>query len=390
MTRFFSSRLFWLAALAISISGFVYVGYWDWTYRDWFEVARLSSAPNNEGTKNHLEQEHKLRIENFSPFQSTALKKSLSESLASFIQLPNLQAPNLVNQPYRIRDGETPFVFLDFYLDTDDFKLDSLNLAYRLRYRWKSVPDFIRFINGGRNAEDLPLRCEVQCKFQRRDGEEGLRQSFESRFEFRDQRDPLSAINPVPLPPWPFPDFVRVAQKGVYQGTVIGAARECATVIHQALGVDGLHLQPQMAILDIRTRSHLLIKTPSGTGPMPDDAYTISLDEFWYTRRIHALYRKLALGDNLPSAGLDKLFFPAGAELELEFERNVATGVRQIASAKPGYDTKDVEGKFMNDLNLLKTHLADGLNRRGFTVESKNQSKLKQVLSRIRGSHRAL
>lgn len=372
-------------ALALSFSGFTYLGYRDWTRLNWFDVAMLSSsASEGEGTTNHLEREYKLRIENYAPFKSTAIKNSISETLASFVQLPNLKAPKLVDRPYRIREGETPFVFLDFYLDTDDFKLNSLNLAYRLRYRWKSVPDFIRFINGGRNSEDMPLRCEVQCKFQRSEGQDGFSQSFESRFEFRDQSDPFSVINPAPLPPWPFKEFIRVAQKGVYRGTVMRASRECASIIRKELGVDGLHLRAQMAILDVRTRNHLLIKTPWGTGPMPDDAYIISLDEFWYSQYARQLFRKMALGDDLPNVGLDRLFRPAGAEIELEFERNVAMGVRQIASGPSRYDAKHVEDKFMSDLDLLKSYLTDGLNRRGFTVEGKNQSKLKQVLNRVK------
>ena len=379
----FSSRAFWCAALITAVFAYLGVWFYDWSRKDIFPIYDLiQSSSAIAGTESHNEREFKVRIDKFSIRQLPLIQKTIKESLNEVLVPGALTVPKLIDRPYEVRDDEVPYVFLDFYFDSENLDLNRANLAYRLRYRWKSAPDFVRFINGGRNSEDLPIRCEIQCKLQRTEGEFGFSETVESRFEFRDESEPFSSLYPAPTSPWPFVDFIQIARRGTYEGVVMKPSRECARVLFDKTGARNLNIFPQFAVLDIRTRHHLLIKTPWGSGPMPDDAFIITLDHFWYTDQLGWIAR-LDYGRVL---SIHKLFYEAGAEMEFEFERNVAAGLKKSqrdVSSKPAIDLHTVENAFLADLTIVKNKVMKDLENRGISSQAVNVSKFKQILEKI-------
>lgn len=368
---------FWYFSAILSFGILLLVTFIAWQNHNLFNVPRLISDHEPVGgTKSNLEREYKLRIVDFDPDKNPQILMAISESLESFVTLPSLRAPKLTDSRYWLRKSETPFLFLDFYFDTSDFALDKRDLVYRLRYRWKSVPDFIRFMNGGRNSQDLPIRCELQCKFNRRELSNGYSEASETRFEFRSESNPFSQIYPAPASPWPFSTYISFAQRGVFEGLIMSPAKDCAQALHHDQRGKAVKLLPQIAILDIRTRYHILLKTPWGTGPMPDDTFIVTIDNFWYSTDFELLLKEIHMGRKKRLYHFRNLFKNLGAEVEVEFERNVAAGVGGMV--KDSHFEATLEA-FTEDLSTLSRKLVGDLKSRGIVLSGVNVSKIKQV-----------
>ena len=383
MKRLFEYRLFWFIMLAAVLGLTLLLGINDWRRKDRFYISDLLASPQEvAGTETHTEREYKLKIEGVGSRQNPILQKTIHDGILEFMKLPNLQVPKLVGRPFRVRHDESPFVFLDFYFDSPNFDLDKLGLTYRLRYRWKTVPDFVRYINGGRNSEDNPIRCEIQCKHNRVELTNGYSETLEARFEFRTESHPFGPLFPAPAAPWPFLDFLKIAQQGRFDGHVMRPSYECAQDLRDRLQLDHLDLLPAFAVLDIRTRSHLLIKTRWGTGPMPDDAAIITLDNFWYTADVFPMLKAMQEANPRKALAIRHLFREFGAELEIEFERNVAFGLEKAVRANDEEEKSralQVEQAFLADISMLKDKLISDLQLRGMVARGVNQSKIKQI-----------
>lgn len=376
MKPIFEKPLFWYLSAILYFGAFLVVTFIAWQEHTRFNILHLINEHEPVGgTKANLEREYKFGILDFSPDKTAQILKAISESLESFVVMPSLKAPKLTDSRYQLRKSETPFLFLDFYFDTSDFALDKLNLVYRLRYRWRSVPDFVRFMNGGRNSQDLPIRCELQCKFHRRELSDGYSEAYETRFEFRTDSNPFSQFYPAPASPWPFSKYISFAQQGFFDGLIMSPAKDCAQTLYLGLRQKAVKLLPQIAILDIRTRYHVLLKTPWGTGPMPDDTFIVTMDNFWYSTNFDLLFKEIHLGRKKRLYHFRNLFSNLGAELEVEFERNVAAGVGNVARSSVETNIES----FTGDLNTLSKKLVGDLKSRGIVLSGVNVSKIKQV-----------
>ncbi len=385
MSRLSRSPWFWVFLLILSLATYFFVFYSSWASREAFLIGDLVNPRETAfGTKARSEREFKVGIKDFNSGKTPLVVQTIRETLEKTIAGQSLLAPTLVGQPYRLRFDEEPFIFLDFYFDTENFDLDKANAAYRLRYRWKSTPDFVRFINGGRNRMDLPIRCELQCKFEREEHSDGFSVSREARFEFRDESQPFSILYPAPSSPWPFFDFLRIARKGAFEGQIMMPARDCARVLQRTLGVSQVNLKSHFAVLDIRTRFHVLIKTPWGSGPMPDDAFIVTFDNFWYSKRQRRLLEVDHHGGRRGRLrAINNVFREGGAEIEFEFERNVSSKLDEILSAE-GSDRKVLQARdaFLKDLTTIKDATIRSLAARSIEAEGMNVSKIRQVSRR--------
>ncbi len=267
-----------------------------------------------EGTPPRLEREFKYSVQS----GDFDLKKAVRDS-------DLWQAPGIVGSSYYLDEEVEEFVYLDIYFDTED-KLNYKNaVSYRLRQRFKDM-------------ESEPYRMEFQAKVDRQELGDGFSTVYESRFEFRDESEPFSSLNPAPRAPWDLDEFISYFQAGKYKQYYTWPAKSVVDYLIPEY-TDETHLvfEPELRILTKRQRQHLNMVTPWGSGPNPDQAFIISFDTSY-------VYD----GDDLVGEFM---------EVEVEFERNVSEKLDNDILA--GEDLGVIRDAFLEDQKTIMSVIAE-------------------------------
>lgn len=272
-------------------------------------------------------------------------------------------APNLVGQKYFVENDVKTYLYRDIYFDTEDELCKQHNVSYRLRNRFKTLPEHNEHFKDLKNEEWWPYRAEFQAKYDRKEEASGFSSVMEARFEFREESEPFSKDNPPPGPPWALNEYIPYFQSGRFAGMVTYPAQDVMRFFADKTDKEELEFEPVLVFITERTRQHLHIETPWGYGPNPTQAYIISFDNV-------SVYDA---GDYLGSlgsgTGLQSLT-PVGklVELEVEFERNVSQNLDiKIEEAGARGDKEEasrlqrIRDAFISDQQTIIRTLADFL-----------------------------
>lgn len=305
----------------------------------------LQSLPKPTGTPERLEYEFKLAIKDDKTISTVEISKVISRIFNTLSQQHKFEFEKLIDQKYFLDDSFQSFIFKDYYYDTESKELLSLDSSMRLRYRWTSPQryffyrfmPFIKFF--------YPTRCEFQFKRDYRFDRFNRVSVYESRFEFRNESIPFSKMNDSPTSPWPFKDYSMYFKNGFYKDYKILPTYEAVKLLKESKEIN---FKLAVESTTQRYRSHLNIKNPWGTGPNPQQAFILTIDQ---------------------TTSKNKSFY----EIEIEIDRNIYTKVTSIANLKGLKDPIDIEAKLFSlkakealehDLSLIQNEITSKINKK--------------------------
>ena len=236
------------------------------------EISKLNVA----GTPPRKELEYKISLGGHNLEKSKVIK-DVGRAVSDLLTGDTLQFPKLVGRSYKYKRKSKSFAFRDHYFDDDKMTLSQNDITYRLRYRWKRYADFKQHIAFPFLKSFFPHRCEIQLKSNYQQTPTGMTEAEETRFEFRNASAPFDAKKDAPKAPWPLKEFEQYAKYGKFRDYTIYPYYQLEKELTKAKKFRG-ELQQSVVLLTERTRSHIRIKSPWGTGPNPDQTFIITLD----------------------------------------------------------------------------------------------------------------
>jgi hypothetical protein len=258
------------------------------------------------GTPPRIEQEFKFAYKISDSIPIKKVIKTIEKSLKTELHKVPFHFSKMLNKNYSFSPLTKTFIFKDYYLDTEDFKLYQNHSDYRLRYRWASFNSYLGFTYLPFLNFFYPNRCEIQYKFGYKSIKHvNLVTANEARFEFRNQSKPFLTKQNAPAAPWPYAQYIQYAKTGNYKKDYRIIPFHILNKHFSNKYRRNIVLNKIIPITTIRYRNHLLLDTPWGSGPNPTQAFIISLDLVTYVKKNGQKFNFI--------------------ELELEMERNVST-----------------------------------------------------------------
>jgi hypothetical protein len=317
---------------------------------------------------------------------STLLQDALAESIRSNPEI--WEAPKFTNTSYRISDSIGEALYRDIYLDTADRVGVRDHVSYRLRNRFKTRRVHDAHIKHPKEPTFWPYRIEFQGKTGRERLAENLTEVTEARFEFRRQSLPFSFATPPPPPPWPLPEYLKIMQSGRFNGWLTTPAKSVMEYLRTKYSDRSEYLfEPSVVLVTTRYRQHLEIKSAFGSGPNPDQAYIITLDD----TEVFEPKSFLAAVNLGWQDGAEKVVIPQAKgrffELEIEFERNVSDKLDQEL-AKATVDTERERltatlNAFLNDQKEIVSSVSARMRKTGINLKPVFRSKYRNGLQYI-------
>lgn len=284
----------------------------------------LSSEHLISGTSSRVEREYKLAfyIDESIPYEK--IMETIKFNIQGKIERDEFNFDKLIGEKYQLIGSKGDFVFKDIYFDTPDSLIYSMNSGYRLRYRWRHAFLYFRnniFSSFGFNH---PSRCEIQFKENySKNVEDRIISVNETRFEFRNASEPFIENQDAPKAPWEESEYIGYASSGVFRDyRMIPTATLISKVNEKFPDRKSVDLQPVFTLETIRSRMHLIVKNPWGSGPNPDHAFIITLDR----SRVKDVHIK----NDQYSKGEEKTLL----EIEIEMDRNTTTELDSLATSK--------------------------------------------------------
>jgi len=335
-----------------------------------------STAIKNQvsvGTKARIEREYKHKItgENLKYYTNTELVDAINAQLEKSLSGNSWQAPNYTNTNYYTTNGSKEYVYVDIYFDTADDLLLKQNISYRLRQRFQNLKEYEAYLKDPTDPDAQPYRIEFQNKLNRQELGDGFSTVEESRFEFRVESEPFSVDNPPPSLPWHLGDFIGYLQKGKYQDYYLEPTNHLLNyLVPKFTNATELKFRPQVVLVTIRNRLHLSIPTNWGSGPNPEQAFIISIDEL----RVYDAPSNydLTIG---PMLGY-------GQELEIEFERNTSLELDNAISNSNGAQQDNlikIREAFLADQKNILAQVQVAFNQIGLELNSVSKSKYQEA-----------
>ncbi len=372
--------LFLLVLLNLLLVGFIR---WDFVNSRGLNPKALIKTAQVFGGSPRSEREYKLSIQgdgaNLSRLKS--VEQAIGTALVDLIKSGQLSSGQLFKGvDFTLTGGGAPMVFRDIYFDTEDQTNAKNDLILRARHRWSSLETFDSFLRGSRETQHLPHRFEIQTKTDKNRLSDGLSQVTEVRVDLSTEPQLLPGDLATIRSPWPIHQYLSLLKTGTQNGWALSThiAYSRALARHQDLD-SVLYLKPSVVVYTLRSRFHLNLKTPWGSGPNPEQAYVISIDLFWAKpfEDIEASSSRISRFSELMLK-----FSDAALEVEIEFERNVSEKLE--LAVKTGDATAiAAETTFHSDLNLIARHLKDQLSKAQIPVVYFNLGKYAQALKML-------
>ncbi len=297
------------------------------------------------GTPTHREVEYKKAYSGI-VVKAATIKAKIKKALDVSLKNEHFLFSKSLEKSYTLQSDFQTFVFRDFYLDTDNLAVSRRGAAYRLRYRFKSPNHYFGYTTLPIFKHFYPHRCEIQFKWDYQDkGDSGLMEVNEARFEFRNDSFPFTLKRNAPPAPWPFTEFLSYAQEGQFRNVRLLPTMKLIETLNIAPSLQNISLTPKLELVTFRHRLHILLKTPWGSGPNPEQVFLITLDE------VHG--RDLRGG---PNPELKQAFW----EVEIEIERNTLSNLLAVSELKaegvsPDNWTKKIAAAYsLNSLKLIQ------------------------------------
>ncbi len=343
------------------------------------------------GTPKRVEREFKFSIsgKGLDGKDLDWVSKEVNKSFKKAVKEEELWAVHEhVENKFYIDNQVKDFVFRDVYFDTDDLVNYRHSVSYRFRNRYPSLKSYEYHVKKPFWTEHWPYRLEYQAKFNRNEIGDGFSTVEEARFEFRKESSPFSLEKLPPSPPWDLGEFIPYFQDGRFKGLPTVPAQDVLKYLNGLYPKrEEYEFKPKVVLLTERFRQHLNLKTPWGSGPNPEQAYIISIDNskvFEANAYIEYL--------NAKKLGAKKLNRPEElgelTEIEIEFERNVSDSLDKeirILEASKNIDQSKlsklqaVRKAFLKDqallLKIVKKHFAE----KDIIVEPASKSKYVQA-----------
>jgi hypothetical protein len=341
------------------------------------------------GTPPRIEHESKLAVVGKSADGTRALN-TFAEAIRtriveSLTHREQWKVPDLIGENFVPSERVTDFAFRDIHLDTEDRRLLTHDIGYRLRNRFDDIKTHNLHIQFPTRPGFFPTRLEFQGKVDRKIVSPGVSDVMESRLEFRKQSAPFSDLILPPVSPWPLRDYIPLFASGYFDGKPFYPAQQLAKALGIKPGDPGLSLVPSVVIVTHRSRQHLSIKTPWGSGPNSMQAVIITADR----SAIYDPHEYLNLIDNRarPSM-LHKAERGSLTEVEIEFERNVSTRLDQ-AILDATYRKDEIEVRklrlvrdaFLSDLGQFEKIVRETAKDLGWNLQPEQMSKYAQSMA---------
>ena len=352
--------------------------YFDYQNNYSFSVDEIKNAKKVIGTPERSEREYKFSLskvnESLLPSINEALgtvgKKCLNIAYAKITQteLPKLETTS------------NPMIFLDIYFDNDEKINYNNSISYRFRQRWINRYSYIRFSRGSSASFDLPTRAELQVKTDRSDSLSGFSIASEARFEFREDSDPFNKYQLPVSAPWSWQFINRLARTGKYLGAVTTSAQHYANNISKISRDKFISLKPVLVSLTERYRNHLKIKSSYGGGANPDDLIVMTLDAKYGFKDIKSFlsFERQTI-DHILDFKFENFVVYLGAEIEIEFERNISTQYDKLSESERkniGFDFNQAHHKFSNCV-------LTSFKKESLKITPLNISKYKQLYNKL-------
>jgi hypothetical protein len=309
------------------------------------------------GTEAREEKEFKISFKLSKSEKIENISLSIQKALFDLINVNGLNVNKVIKSDYYLTGKLEPYLFLDYYFDTETYSLLKKNRVYRLRYRWRNEAKFEAFSTDFKKR-NFPIRAEIQAKTKIKFLNSGLTSSMESRFEFRDESKPFFAKKQAPPAPWPLKEYLKYTNKGKYQSYPLLPFFEVTKGLNS-----NENLSPKIVVKTLRRRFHLNIKNKWGRKPNEDQSFIITLDTYGYSK-----YK------NLTSAFHSEFVGPF-YEIEIEFERNTSTGLSKDLSK----EAKAVFEKFSQDHTAIRNAVKATLLKLNIKMDKQNYNKYKRV-----------
>lgn len=360
---------------------FVFAVLWGWSERQSkssFDINELSVFSLGLGTQARKEREYKIGVVSSSQATSDS-PQTVVYRLLSLIATTNqeLSAEKLLKRKYSLSKAKT-FIFRDIYFDTYDNKLNKHNAIYRLRYRWKQRNSFYKYIRGENIRDNKPVRVEVQAKLDRRKIAPGYSEALETRFELDGNKPPLSQLASSWHTNQLLSAMVLLAKTGRFAdgfiSPLVDVARQLQSVGHENKRV---YLRSKKVIVSERTRYHLSMKTPWGSGNNPDHAFIVTIDKYWDFPVDKNIMRETQIAKQL-LININRRD-NAKTEIEIEFERNTSTELDLQIDKTLNIEKKarliKVRNTFLADQKYIFSELQKNLLKSGFQAQPVDASK---------------
>lgn len=341
-----------------------------------------------EGTSPRLEREFKysLKGEDLDSYDSSDLADAINEALEQSVDDSGLwEAPDFTETSYYVDDEALSFAYFDIYFDTEDNLNYENAISYRLRERFKSLKKYEKYIESQDKEKYWPFRIEFQAKVGREELGEGFSSVYESRFEFREESEPFSGLNPPPSPLWDLNEFIGYFQAGRFKNYYTWPAKAVVDyLMPDRTDKTELLFEPKLVLVTERQRQHLNLKTPWGSGPNPEQAFIVTLDiSNVYDGPEYLEYLNMWKSDiEMPEPELKGKF----TEIEVEFERNVSSELdKRIKEAEEQRDSVTLEqlgqvrDAFLSDQKTIMKVVKDYFVTKGIMVVPADKSKYLQA-----------
>lgn len=340
-----------------------------------------------DGTPPRTEREFKYSLQgNLNIHDLSGLAIEINKVLTTAVDSFGLwQAPAYTEINYYTDNNVASFAFMDVCFDTENDLNYKNAVVYRLRERFKSLKRYRDYVQDQSVVVNWPYRIEFQAKTDRKELGGGLSIVSESRFEFRKQSPPFSKINLPPPPPWDLDEFIGYLQEGRYKTYYTWPAKSIVNYfIPERTNKNDLVFKPKLILIIERHRQHINMRTPWGSGPNPEQAFIISLDNTWvYNGPVYLEFLEAKkLGKDVIEPELKGNF----VEIEIEFERNVSGALdRSIQEIEDWSDNNTLEwlkkarDAFLNDQETIMKIVRNYFKGTGVIIKPIGQSKYRQA-----------
>ncbi len=321
------------------------------------------------GTPPRAEKEYKLTLSGFGDRRSKDLMLEISRAMEEAVADEGIwHAPKNVDRRYGLTPPAKARAYVDYYFDDEKQELLKRDASYRLRYRFKTARRFLKHLQSPEKTEFWPYRSEVQFKYGRQNLGDGLSAVNEARLELRKQSSPFSDRLLPPLSPWPASEMMEHVRSGRFFGVAHTPGRAAAEFLGE------VSVEPKVVVVSARARQHVTLQTPFGSGPNPDQAFIITLDDavsYGYPDIARCVETKACRPRDLPIRARI-------IELEIEFERNVSTKLDEQKKGKA--ELEKIDADFMRDQATIARVIRERLGKAGVKVEPSTGSKYKVAL----------
>jgi hypothetical protein len=305
------------------------------------------------GTPKRKEREFKISYLSTKNISLDQISSTLRNTIQNLLDKNQLLFQEISSSKYQLDLKTKKFIFKDIYFDTNQLSILKNRSSYRMRYRWNKEFKYKLYQYFPFMKFFYPSRFEIQFKgpyklFPTKNYSE----TYETRFEFRNESNPFNDKNKAPTAPWKEEEYIKYAQGGFYKEYKLLPVASLFDELDYGKN-ENLQLSKRLELITVRRRLHLNIKSFWGSGPNPNQAFIITLDHI------------------TSKDSIDKNFNLI--EIEVELERNISTKLDEyISNDRPVKNAtlinamnfaKSSRRALLTDLKSLKEEISNEIQR---------------------------